>query len=131
MLGVEAGVSVFDLEDKVRLKYEEMMRQNPDMTFDEFSESFLKDWEDNVYYRMISPAIRSRRLKVCRFFTRKILRHPAADEALHPSERLSNLDESHPPVSGSESLGGNYRGLAYRDLIESGRYRTSEIHRIL
>lgn len=124
MLGVEAGVSVFDLEDKVRLKYEEMMRQNPDMTFDEFSESFLKDWEDNVYYRMISP----RHFEAAAFKVCQILYEGKYSGILQPMKHyiplkkdFSNLDEVI-RLFQDQRVWEEITGQAYRDLIESGRY---------
>lgn len=65
MLGVEAGVSVFDIEDTVYKKYQQLMKiseyhemisQKHEYSFDEVSEKLqLSNYEDNIYYRTISP----------------------------------------------------------------------------
>jgi|GEM_PF-357645 len=57
-LGVETGVSIFDLHDEVRLKYEELKADHPDMTFRDFERlaaDLLAKYEGNVYYRTVGP----------------------------------------------------------------------------
>jgi hypothetical protein len=55
VLGVEAGASIFDLEDKVRGECERLISRNPRTTFEEVSKRILQPWEGNIPYRMISP----------------------------------------------------------------------------
>lgn len=58
VLGVEAGVSVFDLEDEVYQEYKKLIAANPLKNFVEFKDqapAILEKWEDRIYYRMISP----------------------------------------------------------------------------
>ncbi|MFX0093039.1 MAG: hypothetical protein ACFFBD_14875 [Candidatus Hodarchaeota archaeon] len=56
MLGVEAGVSIFDVEDIVYENYQRLMALNPKISFEEMSEQAgFKEWEDHIYYRTISP----------------------------------------------------------------------------
>lgn len=55
VLGVEAGVSIFDLDDVVREGTEALLAANPDLTFEEVHERLLKPWEGNIPYRTVSP----------------------------------------------------------------------------
>jgi hypothetical protein len=56
LLGVEAGVSIFDVEDVVYEGYQRLMASNPRISFDEMSKQLgFKEWEDKIYYRTISP----------------------------------------------------------------------------
>jgi len=57
MLGVEAGVSVFDIEDQVRPRCAQLLHERPDASFEEVAALALRDWEDNIYYRTISPRV--------------------------------------------------------------------------
>lgn len=54
-LGVESGISIFDVTDEVRISCENMIQQNPAITFEEIHEKVLKPWENNIYLRTISP----------------------------------------------------------------------------
>src|SRR5262249_49383107 len=47
VLGVEAGVSIFDLEDEVRERSECLTAASPGISFEELSEQLLAPWEDN------------------------------------------------------------------------------------
>ncbi len=55
MLGVEAGVSVYDLNGEVRMKIDRFLEDQPSATFDEAHEAILNPYEDLVPYRMLSP----------------------------------------------------------------------------
>ncbi len=55
VLGVEAGVSVYDIEDTVRPEYDRLASLNPEISFEEVFEQILYPYEDNIYYRTISP----------------------------------------------------------------------------
>lgn len=57
MLGVEAGVSIFDLEDKVRPRVIKLLDKDPDISFEEIYKAVLYKYENNIYYRTISPRI--------------------------------------------------------------------------
>jgi hypothetical protein len=71
VLGVEAGVSVFDIDDEIRPCYAKLVEGHPDisfpdMSFEEVYEAFLKPFEDNIYYRTISPRhFEAAALRVC------------------------------------------------------------------
>ena len=53
MLGVESGVSAFDLEDEVFTEYTELERRQDRVALEDLTS--LPRWEDKVYYRTISP----------------------------------------------------------------------------
>lgn len=55
VLGVEAGVSIFDLEDIVRTGFEALVTARPEMSDDEIRRTFLEQFENNVPYRTVSP----------------------------------------------------------------------------
>jgi hypothetical protein len=56
VLGVEAGVSIFDVEDVVYERYQRLIASNPRISFEQMSELLgFKEWEDRIYYRTISP----------------------------------------------------------------------------
>lgn len=57
-LGVEAGVSVFDLEGVVYRRYLDLLETRPDASFEEMAQLLapvMDPWEDRVFYRTISP----------------------------------------------------------------------------
>lgn len=56
VLGVEAGVSIFDLEDVVYEAYQRLITDSPKMSYEDMSQRLnFCDWEDRIYYRTISP----------------------------------------------------------------------------
>ena len=55
VLGVESGVSVFDMDDSIRLGTEALLAENPRMGFDELSDRLLSPFEGKLPYRTISP----------------------------------------------------------------------------
>jgi hypothetical protein len=123
-LGVEAGVSIFDIQDSVRIEYEQLLRKNPTITFDEVSEILLEPWENNIFYRTISP----RHFEAAAFRVCQILFEGKYSGILHPmihyiplKKDWSNFDEVierfRDPVLRQE-LTEN----AYNDLIASDRF---------
>jgi hypothetical protein len=54
VLGVESGVSAFDLEDRIMPEYEHRRRINPRLRVDDLQD-VLEPWENRIYYRTISP----------------------------------------------------------------------------
>jgi hypothetical protein len=123
-LGVEAGVSIFDVEDVVLKEYERRIRENPGMTFAEMEEEFLGRWENIIYYRTISP----RHFEAAAFLACQILFEGRYSCILYPMRHYiplkkdySNFDE----VIAMFREKGFRREIttnAYRDLIASGEY---------
>jgi hypothetical protein len=124
VLGVEAGVSIFDTEDVVREECERLLAADPDMSMAEMSERLLDRWEDNIYYRTISPRhFEAAALRVC-----QILFEGRYSGILEPmvhyiplAKDFSNFDEAIGNLRDSE-LRRTLTDNAYRDLIASGNY---------
>lgn len=57
MLGVEAGVTIFDFDGEIERKCEQLTEQDPTISFKKVSQLILAQIDGNVNYRMISPRI--------------------------------------------------------------------------
>jgi len=55
VLGVEAGVSIFDLDGQAKIAVETLRSREPDLSFEDVSRRVLSGLEDNIPYRTISP----------------------------------------------------------------------------
>jgi len=124
VLGVEAGVSIFDLEDKVRTECERLLLINPQITFDELSAQVLGPWEDNVPYRTISP----RHFEAAAFRVCQILFEGKYSGILQPMVHYIPLKKDFSNFQDvirmfkDEQLRRQLTENAYRDLIASGQY---------
>lgn len=69
MLGVEAGVSIFDINGEAFAECKSYLNVNPGCTFEEIYNAVLRKYElsdENVYYRTISPRVfEAAAFKVC------------------------------------------------------------------
>jgi len=124
VLGVEAGVSIFDIDDVVRPAYERLLVERPGLTFDEAHAALLWEYEDNIPYRTISP----RHFEAAAFRVCQILFEGRYSGALQPmvhyiplKKDFSNFDEVIHRFR-DESLRERLIENAYRDLIGSGQY---------
>ena len=125
VLGVEAGVSIFDLNDEMRPRYERIMAERPDISFDEISGLLLHEYEGKgVYNRMISPRVfEAASVRACQIlFEGRYTGILIPDVHYIPLNKdVSNIDDvirkfQDPAIR--KTLTDN----AYRDLIESGKY---------
>jgi hypothetical protein len=122
VLGVESGVSAFDLEDEVFEEYSERLRQGEPVGLEDLST--LARWEDVVYYRTVSPRhFEAAALRVC-----QVLFEGRYSGALEPmvhyvplKKDFSNLDEVVERIRDPE-LRRELTDNAYRDLIASGHW---------
>lgn len=123
-LGVEAGVSIFDLEDKVRLDCDRLLKDDPSLSFEEISRRVLAPWEDNIFYRTISP----RHFEAAAFHVCQILFEGYYNGILKPDIHYIPLKKD---FSNFNEVIGKFRDTtyretlienAYRDLILSGNY---------
>jgi hypothetical protein len=124
VLGVEAGVSVFDVEDVVRPECQRLISENPSITFQEVYNRVLHKWEDHIFYRTVSP----RHFEAAAFRVCQILFEGQYSGILKPmvhyialKKDFSNFQDvmrlfSDPNVR--QTLTEN----AYRDLIASEKY---------
>ena len=65
-LGVEAGVSIVDLSGEVLKQVDKYKDSHPECKFSELHDNVLFPYEDNMFYRTISPRIfEAAAFKVC------------------------------------------------------------------
>lgn len=70
VIGVEAGVSIFDLENEVFNAYNQLIKENEDPSYENLNSYIdLSQYEDKIYYRTISP----RHFEAAAFHTCQIL----------------------------------------------------------
>ena len=124
VLGVEAGVSIFDIEGEARQTTDELLDREPDLTFEEVSERVLERWEDNVFYRTVSP----RHFEAAAFDTCQILFEGSYSGVLEAGTHyiplrkdFTNLDEVIRAFRDPETR-SRIVTAARRDLIDSGRF---------
>lgn len=124
MLGVEAGVSVFDLEDVVRPACEKLLAEKPDATFEEAYATILAPWEDRIFYRTLSP----RHFEGAAFRTLQILFKGHYNGILQADTHYLALEKD---FSNLEAVLARFQDPqerrritdnAYQDLIASGKY---------
>jgi hypothetical protein len=123
-LGVEAGVSIFDVEDVVRPEAERILAADPSITFEQLSSELLGPWEDRIYYRTISP----RHFEAAAFRVCQILFEGRYSGAMQPGvhyiplkKDFSNFDDCIRMFQ-DKGLRDELTDNAYRDLIASGQY---------
>jgi hypothetical protein len=124
VLGVEAGVSIVDLDGEVQRRCHELELAEPGLTFEEVSRRLLAPYEDNVYYRTISPRIfEAAALRTC-----MILFEGRYNDLLQPMvhyiplrKDFSNLDWAI-DVLRDPAQRERITTRAFDDLIASGRY---------
>lgn len=124
VLGVEAGVSIFDLEDKVRLGVEKLRKKNPAISNAELYDKVMAPWEDNIFYRTISPRhFEAAALGACQILFEGTY-SGIMDPMIHyiPLKKdFSNIDqvlEMFRDDAFRQTIAENAR----RDLVDSGRY---------
>jgi hypothetical protein len=125
VIGVEAGVSIFDLDGQVYNAYQNILESNGNVTYESLSEYIdLANYEGKIPYRCISPRhFEAAALKVC-----QILYEGEYSGILKPmihyiplKKDFSNFEEvilffNNPQIR------HNITENAYKDLIESGNY---------
>ena len=124
VLGVEAGVSIFDIDGEARQATEDLLAREPGLSFEEVSERVLHRWEDNVFYRTVSP----RHFEAAAFDTCQILFEGSYSGVLEAGTHyiplrkdFTNLDEVIGVFRDTEQR-SRIVAAARRDLIDSGRY---------
>jgi hypothetical protein len=124
VLGVEAGVSIFDLQDDVRTHCERMLAENPDSSFEDVSQRILEPWEENIYYRTIS----TRHFEAAAFKACQILFEGKYSGIMEPMVHFLPLKKDFSNFDDVIRLFRDRRVMrevkenAYRDLIASGKY---------
>jgi hypothetical protein len=122
VLGVESGVSAFDLEDEVMNEYDARVAEGLPVGLDDLRT--LPRWEDVVYYRTISPRhFEAAALRVC-----QVLFEGRYSGALEPmvhyiplKKDFSNFDEVMRLIRDAD-VRRELTENAHRDLIASGEW---------
>jgi hypothetical protein len=122
VLGVESGVSAFDLEDEVMNEYDARVAEGLPVGLDDLRT--LPRWEDVVYYRTISPRhFEAAALRVC-----QVLFEGRYSGALEPmvhyiplAKDFSNFDEVVRLIRDPD-VRRELTENAHRDLIASGEW---------
>lgn len=130
-LGVESGVSVFDLDQTVQRQCEEMQRKNPLITFDEIESAVLLPYEDKIPYRTSSPRIFEAAALKCLQIMYEGHYSGIVEPMVHyvPLKKdFSNIDDV-VRVLRDEQLREKIVSQAEEDLVESGRYSYTEFIR--
>jgi hypothetical protein len=131
VLGVEAGVSIFDLDGRTRIAVEKLRSREPDLSFEGVSRRVLSGLEDNIRYRTISP----RHFEAAAFGTCQILFEGSYSGILRAGTHyiplrkdFANFDDV---MRAFLDRGERARIVANarHDLIDSDRYRYREFVR--
>ena len=122
VLGVESGVSIFDLDDEVSSEYEEIAAQGREVRLEDLKSASAL--EENVYYRTIGP----RHFEAAALRNCQILFEGRYSGAMEPMvhyiplrKDFSNLDEVVARFK-DPMLRRELTANAHRDLIASDRY---------
>lgn len=122
VLGVESGVSVFDIDDLVIDEYERLSARGEVVSVEDLSEAAKQ--EDRIYYRALSP----RHFEAAAMRTCQILFEGSYSGVLHPMRHFiplrkdfSNLDAVL-RLFRDPRVRGEITENAHRELIESRRY---------
>ena len=124
-LGVEAGVSVFDIEDVALEQYNALIAENPHAELDQLQpdiDKILEPWEDYIFHRVISP----RHFEAAAFGICQVLFEGHYSGIMKPmvhyiplKKDFSNFDDVIGMLS-DRGLCDEVRSNAHRDLIASG-----------
>lgn len=124
MLGVEAGVSVFDLDDTARSRTAQLLSKEPGLSFDEVERRVLHEYEGKIPYRTVSP----RHFEAAAFRVVQILYEGQYSGVLEPdvhylalAKDYSNFDDVMARFADPE-IRQAMTERAYHDLIASGQY---------
>jgi hypothetical protein len=122
VLGVESGVSAFDLEDEVLDEYDRRVQQGLSVELEDLET--LPRWEDVVYYRTVSPRhFEAASLRVC-----QVLYEGRYSGVLEPMVHYIPLRKDFANIDAvlemcrDEALCRELAENAHRDLIASGAY---------
>jgi hypothetical protein len=122
MLGVESGVSCFDLEDEVLDEFTQRLRDGLPVGIEDLET--LPRWEDVVYYRTVSP----RHFEAAALGVSQVLFEGRYSGVMEPMvhyiplrKDFSNFDEVLARIR-DEELCRELADNAYRDLIASGEW---------
>lgn len=124
VLGSESGANVFDDHGDVRRAIEEALAENPDLTFDETFDRFLRDIDGQIVMAQISPRV----FEAITLGSVLILFEGGYSGVLEPGvhylslkKDFSNVDDILEKLKDDAFL-NRMAQRAYQDIIRSGRY---------
>ena len=88
VLGVESGASIVDFDGDIDLKVKEFEKAYPKASFEKLSKKVLEPYENNAYYKMISP----RHLEAAATKTVQIMYPGDYSEIFHPERHFLQLN---------------------------------------
>jgi hypothetical protein len=122
VLGVESGVSAFDLEDEVLNEFTQLQREGRSVALDDLET--LPRWEDVVYYRTVSP----RHFEAAALRVTQVLFEGRYSGVMQPMvhyiplrKDFANIDEVIALIR-DDDVCAELADNAYRDLIASGNW---------
>lgn len=124
MLGVEAGVSVFDLDGKVSAAVAAAKASHPELPLEDLYELALEPFEGLIPYRTVSPRV----FEAIAFHTALVLYEGAYNGVVEPYKHYIPLRKDHSNTEEVFALMADAKGVqgmierAYSDVIASGRY---------
>ena len=128
MLGVESGVSIFDVEGTVVEKVEKYLQNHPAADFETVENAVLAPYEDQIFYRTISP----RMFEAAAFRTCQIMFEGGYQGILQAGRHyialkkdFSNLQDVLRQMRDAELVAEMTKN-AHDDLIFSGAYHYSK-----
>ncbi|MBI2803570.1 MAG: hypothetical protein HYX68_01135 [Planctomycetes bacterium] len=134
VLGVEGGVSIIDRSGEFCRRSERILKENPDLTFDEFANHMGADFieqEDKIDYRSLTP----RHFEAAAFRNLQILFEGNYDGLMEPGvhyvplrKDFSNMEEVLLTLKNPERCLAIVN-RAYHDLIASGRFTYAQFIR--
>jgi hypothetical protein len=123
VIGCESGSSVLDRRGEVRAAIQDILRDDPALTFEEVAERMPEGWDDYAFF-----ALSPRHFEAVVTKTPQVLVEGSYDGVLQPDRHylplardLSNLDDVLEAVNDSGRL-AELAECAYEEIYLSGRY---------
>lgn len=124
MIGAMGGTSIFDISGKIENLVGEYSRKNPNSNFEELYNNILKNYENNINYRQVSPRLfECAALRVCMILYRDSYQGIfVADRNYIALEKdFSNIDQVLNKMN-DQQLVNNIIDNTYKDIILSNRW---------
>lgn len=123
-LGTESGSNLFDFDGTIKEAIESLLRENPNLTFDQVREAAFNGAEETILMNQISPKI----FEAIRLRTALVLFEGSYSSVVAPDlhfiplkKDYSNIDDVFEKLKDTKYL-EEMTARAYADVIGSGRY---------
>ena len=131
VIGLEGGASIFDFDGSIEKKVRKFQFENPDAGYEEIHSEFLSNYEDKIFYRMITP----RSFEAIAMKTVQVMYPGEYSGILEPWKHyipikrdFSNLNEVIKALKNDEFL-QKMADHAYTEIIESQNYSEEKLGR--